>query len=71
MDRERRALCDEFPEHINSIFKKYGLQYLDVNGRGIREIPIAELFKADTVIYEGNNRHKAQLPVNDSLIARN
>src|SRR5215472_11682822 len=54
---ENQALYDEFPEHIDHICKKYGLQYLDGNGRGIGDIPITELFKADTVIYEGNNRH--------------
>ena len=34
----------EFPEHINGS-KKYGLQYLDENGRGVGDIPIHELFK--------------------------
>ncbi len=63
------VLCDEYPEHINSICKKYGLEYLDENGKGKGGIPIAELFKADTIIYEGNNRHLQQLRVNDSLIA--
>jgi hypothetical protein len=42
--------CDEFPEHINQICKKYGLDYLDENGRGKGDIPIAELFKEDTLI---------------------
>jgi len=63
--------CFQFPQHIDSICKKYGLQYLDVNGSAIGDIPIGELFKADTIIYEGNNRHKEQLRINDSLIARN
>jgi hypothetical protein len=67
---ENPALCDEFPEHIDSICKKYGLEYLDEHGRGKGDVPIPELFKADTVIYEGSNRHKAQLRVNDSLIAK-
>ncbi|MGA9152572.1 MAG: hypothetical protein WBZ36_18500 [Candidatus Nitrosopolaris sp.] len=61
--------CDEYPEHINGICKKYELQYLDENGRGKGDIPIPELFETDTAIYQGNNRHKAQLCVNDSLIA--
>jgi hypothetical protein len=64
------VLCDEFPEHIDRVCKKYGLEYLDENGIGKGDIPIAELFKADTRIYEGSNRHKAQLRVNDSLIAK-
>jgi hypothetical protein len=68
---EKPSVCDEFPQHIDSICKKYGLQYLDVNGSAIGDIPIGELFKADTIIYEGNNRHKEQLRINDSLIARN
>lgn len=68
---ENPVLCDEFPEHIDRVCKKYGLDYLDENGNGIGNIPIAELFKADTRIYEGNNRHKAQLRVNNSLIVRN
>jgi hypothetical protein len=64
------ALYDEFPKHINNICKKYGLVYLDEHGRGRGNIPISELFKADTVIYEGNNRHKELLRAIDSLIAR-
>ncbi|MGA9154569.1 MAG: hypothetical protein WBZ36_28625 [Candidatus Nitrosopolaris sp.] len=64
------VLCHEFPEHINSICKKYGLDYLDEHGRGKGDISIPELFKEDTVIYEGSNRHKAQLRVNDSLVTR-
>ena len=64
------VLCDEFPEHINRTCKKYGLEYLDEHGIGTGDIPIPELFKADTVIYEGNNRHLQQLRINDSLIAK-
>ena len=67
---ENPVLCHEFPEHINSICKKYGLDYLDEHGRGKGDIPIPELFKVDTIIYEGNNRHLQQLRANDSLIAR-
>ncbi|MGB6527852.1 MAG: hypothetical protein WBF33_07070 [Candidatus Nitrosopolaris sp.] len=67
---ENPVLYDEFPEHIDRICKNYGLDYLDENGIGKGNIPIAELFKADTVIYEGNNRHEAQLRVNSSLIGR-
>ena len=48
--------------YIDRICKKYGLEYLDEH---------AELFKADTIIYEGNNRHRAVLRVIDSLISRN
>ncbi len=70
---EKAALCDEFPRHIDRICKKYGLVYLDEHGRGVGVIPITELFKRDTVIYEGSNRHLhlQQLRVNNSLIARN
>jgi hypothetical protein len=68
---ENPVLCDEFPEHIDYICKKHGLEYLDENGIGKGNIPIAELFKVDTAIYEGNNRHLQQLRVNSSFIARN
>ena len=68
---ENAALCDEFPEQINNVCKKYGLEYLDENGNGKGDIPITELFKPDTIIYDGNNRHKEVLRVADSLINRN
>jgi hypothetical protein len=68
---KKAALCDVFKEHINSICKKYGLQYLDENGKGVGHIPIAELFKPDTIIYEGNNRHLELLRATTSLIRRN
>ena len=34
-------------------------------------IPIDELFKADTIILEGHNRHEAVLRISESLIQRN
>jgi len=68
---EQENLLDDFPKHIDSICKKYGLEYLDENGNGKGDIPIAELFKPDTKIYKGNNRHKEVLRVSDSLISRN
>ena len=64
------ALCDDFVNHIDSICRKYSLKYLDGNGNGVGDIPIQELFNPDTIIYQGNNRHKQQLRANDSLIAR-
>ena len=69
--RRRRALCDKFVQHIDNICKKYGLQYLDGNGKAVGDIPIAELFKPDTVIYEGNDRHRELLRASTSLIRRN
>ena len=64
------TLCDDFVRHIDSICKKYNLRYLDENGTGVGDIPIQELFMTDTIIYEGNNRHKQVLRASDSLIKR-
>jgi putative DNA primase/helicase len=50
--------------------KRYGISYLD-NAGNTDKIPIGELFKEDTVIYEGHNRHEGLLRVIESLIARN
>jgi P4 family phage/plasmid primase-like protien len=71
-NKRKAALCDAFKEHINNICKKYGLQYLDESGKsGVGDIPIAELFEEDTIIYEGNDRHRELLRASTSLIRRN
>ena len=71
VEQKNQSLYDDFPQHIDSICKKYGLAYLDENGKGKGDISITELFKPDTRIYKGNNRHKGLLRTIDSLISRN
>jgi putative DNA primase/helicase len=75
------VIADDFEGHINNICKKYGLNYLwngngDGNGISLPSpsshlIPIEELFKPDTRILAGHNRHEALLRVMESLISRN
>jgi hypothetical protein len=56
---------------IDSICKKYGIPYLS-NGHGNNsQIPLEELHKPDTIIYEGHNRHLQLLRKMESLIQRN
>lgn len=72
------AICDDFEGHLDQIFQKYGISYLDntraaiANGKGRSDlIPTTELFKPDFVIYEGHNRHEGLLRASESLIQRN
>ena len=71
------ALCDDFEYHLDNIFKKYGIPYLEPNNRtdNINSysslIPIDELFKSETTILKGHNRHEAVLRISESLIQRN
>ena len=70
------ALCNEFEYHLNNIFKKYGILYLDSNNPNDNNSytslkPIEELFKPGTKINEGHNRHEALLRVMESLLQRN
>ncbi len=52
---------------LNNIYNKYN----DNSGlKGETVIPIAELFKPEFTVYEGNNRHEAMLRVMESLIQR-
>jgi hypothetical protein len=69
-DIEQENIYDDFPQHINNICKKYGLEYLDKHGNGKGDTPIDELLKPGTIIYKGNNRHKQLLRICDSLISR-
>ena len=62
---------DKFDRHIDTILKEFNISYLDNNINNNGKIPIGDLFKEDTIIYEGHNRHEAQLRVNDSLLKRN
>ena len=75
-DCKEPALCNEFEYHLNNIFKKYGILYLDSNNTNDNNsysnlIPIDELFKSETTILEGQNRHEAVLRISESLIQRN
>jgi hypothetical protein len=71
------VIGDGFEQHIDNICKKYGISYLtdgNDNGRSsspLPLVPIEDLFKPDTKIYEGHNRHEALLRAMESLIARN
>lgn len=60
--------------HLDSIFRKHGLSYLDDSGKGSRQqslIPIEKLFEQGTKILKGHNRHEALLRAMESLIQRN
>ena len=76
LDCKEPALCDEFEYHLNNIFKKYGILYLDSNNPNDNNSytslkPVEELFKPGTKILEGHNRHEALLRVMESLLQRN
>ena len=74
------SLCDELENLIDNICKKYRISYLESNNNvsSISQsnnnnslLPIEDLFKPDTRIFKGHNRHEAQLRVDESLIQRN
>ena len=69
------ALCNDLENYIDNICKKYGISYLEpdnsVSQAKNKLIPIEELFKPDTIILAGHNRHEAVLRVAESLIQRN
>jgi putative DNA primase/helicase len=60
---------DDMQDHIDAICIKYDL--IRGNNNSNNQIPISELFKDDTIIYEGHNRHAALLRVMESLLRRN
>lgn len=52
--------ANEMKQHLDSICKRYGLKYLELdNGNGKALTPMPELFKDEFVIYEKHNRHEA------------
>ena len=55
-------------EHLDSICKKYGLQYLEnVDTAGnTSQVPIRDLFKEDFVVWENHNRHLHLLRIMES-----
>ena len=63
------GIIDEMQDHIDTICIKYDL--ICGNSNGNNQIPISELFKDDTIIYEGHNRHAALLRIMESLLRRN
>jgi hypothetical protein len=66
------VIVDDFDQHLDKIFKKYSIPYLDAtNDNDKALIPIEDLFKPDFIIAEGHNRHEALLRVMESLIVRN
>jgi len=59
--------ANEFEPHIDNIFRKYGVKYLATENRESKStISIYDLFRTDTKIYEGHNRHEALLRVMES-----
>ena len=77
LDCKEPAHCDEFEYHLNDIFEKYGIPYLESNNQTNNSntnsglIPIEDLFKPGTKILEGNNRHEALLRIMESLLQSN
>jgi hypothetical protein len=64
-------IIDELEEHIDTICKKYSLLYLNGSSNSNYLIPIADLDKPETVIFEGHNRHQELLRRSESLIRIN
>jgi hypothetical protein len=59
----------EVMNHIDTILKKYGIEYLDKSGNGkAASQPVEELFKEGAVVYAGNNRHNALLKMGMSIV---
>lgn len=58
----------ELQERINGICERYGL---NKGENDTNKIPMRDLFKSDTVIYEGHNRHLALMRTMESLLLRN
>jgi hypothetical protein len=65
-------ILDDFDQHLNRIFKKHSIPYLDATIYNSKtQIPIEDLFKPDFTVVEGHNRHEVLLRVMESLIVRN
>ena len=71
--RELNTQIDALETHLDNICNKYGIPYLTNSGNNIEnnKQPINQLFNEDTRIYEGHNRHEAELRVMESLLRRN
>jgi len=66
------TLFDALETHFDNICNKYGIPYLtNANGNANGKESINELFREDTKVYEGHNRHEAILRVMESLLRRN
>jgi len=64
---------DKFHIALEDILASCGISYIS-NGQtdyNPNLMPIQDLFKEDTIIHEGNNRHEAVLRVTESLLKRN
>ena len=64
-------IVDDLVQHLNNIFKKYNIPYLDAANGNKEKTPIEDLFEEDFTIVEGHNRHEALMRVMESLIVRN
>jgi hypothetical protein len=65
-------IIDDFDQHLNRIFEKYSVSYLDNTSENSKsQIPIEDLFKSNYTAIEGHNRHEDLLRVMESLIVRN
>jgi len=63
---------DEMQEHLDAIYKKYGLVWNSSDGNICdNQVPIEELFKPGFPTLEGHNRHERLLRMMESLLARN
>jgi hypothetical protein len=65
--------ANDFEQHIDITCRRYGISYLN-NGNGndkLSLIPIKDLFKSDTKICWGHNRHEALLRIMISLLVHN
>lgn len=66
---EQPALIDDIPGWVDSVCKKYGLQYLDAVKNNSALIPMPDLLNDETEILEGHNRHLAMLRYADHIYA--
>jgi hypothetical protein len=65
-------ILDDFDQHLNRIFEKYSISYIDATRENSKaRIPIEDIFKSDFTVVEDHNRHEALLRVMESLIVRN
>ena len=65
------TVYDQFEQHIDSICRKYGIPYLDGVDGNKPTLTMTDLYKEDTVILEGHNRHEGILRYIESLLWNN